>query len=60
VAYLRRTVDQELDELLPGLAAIALDGTEGVDKTETAERPAGSLFTLDSRARRTTSRPTRR
>lgn len=35
------------------LAAVALDGAKGVGKTETAERRASSLFTLDSRARRT-------
>jgi predicted AAA+ superfamily ATPase len=50
--YLPRTIDVELDELMPGLAAIALDGAKGVGKTETAERRAGSLFKLDSRARR--------
>lgn len=50
--YFRRTVDDELDELLPGLAAIALDGAKGVGKTETAERRASGLFRLDSAARR--------
>lgn len=50
--YFRRTVDDELDELLPGLAAIALDGAKGVGKTETAERRASGFFRLDSAARR--------
>ncbi|MFC5379335.1 ATP-binding protein [Aquipuribacter nitratireducens] len=50
--YLRRTVDDELDDLLPGLAAIALDGAKGAGKTETAERRAASQFRLDSLARR--------
>lgn len=50
--YFRRTVDDELDELLPGLAAIAIDGAKGVGKTETAERRAAGLFRLDSAARR--------
>lgn len=51
--YLRRTIDIELDELMPGLAAIALDGPKGVGKTETAERRTRTQFRLDSGARRT-------
>lgn len=50
--YLPRIVDQELDDLLPDLAAIAIDGAKGVGKTETAERRAKGLFRLDSAARR--------
>src|SRR5680860_1335909 len=50
--YLPRNVDDELDELLPDLAAIAIDGPKGVGKTETAERRARGLFKLDSAARR--------
>lgn len=38
--YLRRCVDDELDELLPHLRAISLDGPRGVGKTETAGRRA--------------------
>lgn len=52
MVYLRRTVDDELDDLLPELPAIALDGPKGVGKTETAERRAAGLFKLDSLARR--------
>ncbi len=52
MSYLRRTVDDELDELLPALAAIALDGAKGVGKTATAERRASDIFRLDSSARR--------
>ncbi len=50
--YLRRHVDDELDALMPGLAAIALDGLKGVGKTGTAHRRAATLFELDSPARR--------
>lgn len=50
--YLVRTVDKELDELLPELAAIALDGAKGVGKTATAMRRAAEVFRLDSAARR--------
>jgi len=50
--YLPRNVDDELDELLPDLAAIAIDGPKGAGKTETAERRARGLFKLDSAARR--------
>ena len=45
--YLRRVVDSELDELLPGLPAIALEGAKGVGKTATAERRAATIHRLD-------------
>lgn len=38
--YLPRLVDTELDELLPDLAAIALDGAKGIGKTEICSRRA--------------------
>ncbi|MCU0479027.1 MAG: AAA family ATPase, partial [Chloroflexi bacterium] len=41
--YLRRVVDAELDELLPGLPAIAIEGAKGVGKTATAERRAATI-----------------
>ncbi|MWB97647.1 ATP-binding protein [Agromyces seonyuensis] len=47
VDYLPRIIDGELDELLPGLAAIALDGPRGVGKSETARRRAGTFFAVD-------------
>ncbi len=47
MVYLPRTVDVELDELLPGLAAIAIKGPKGVGKTETARRRARSILALD-------------
>lgn len=45
--YLPRTVDSELDALLPGLAALAIDGAKGVGKTVTALRRASSAWYLD-------------
>ncbi|MFN8075153.1 MAG: DUF4143 domain-containing protein [Kineosporiaceae bacterium] len=45
--YGRRVVDAELDELLPHLPAIALDGPRGVGKTSTALRRAGTVYRLD-------------
>lgn len=50
--YVRRIVDGELDELIPGLAAVALEGPKGVGKTATASRRAASAFLLDSPGRR--------
>ncbi|ALG83585.1 ATP-binding protein [Gordonia phthalatica] len=49
--YLRRVLDQELDELLPGVAAIAIEGAKGVGKTATALRRAQSTLRLDDPAR---------
>lgn len=48
--YLPRTIDLELDELMPGAPAIALDGPKGVGKTGTAERRASQVWTLDDPA----------
>lgn len=45
--YLHRTIDYELDELMPELAAIALDGPKGVGKTGTAERRSARVIKLD-------------
>ena len=50
--YLRRAVDEELDSLLPGLAAVALEGPKGVGKTATATRRARTIFALDEGAQR--------
>ncbi|MGH3949421.1 MAG: ATP-binding protein [Pseudonocardiaceae bacterium] len=47
IRYLPRAVDAELDELLAGLAAIALEGPKGVGKTATGQRRAGTVFSLD-------------
>ena len=48
--YLRRVVDDELDELLPQLAAIALEGPKGVGKTRTALQRAKTVHRLDDPA----------
>lgn len=45
--YARRIVDQELDELIVALPAIALEGAKGVGKTATASQRAGSIHQLD-------------
>lgn len=47
-AYLRRYIDEELDELLPGLPAVAIDGAKAVGKTETALRRVEHVFRLDT------------
>lgn len=48
--YRRRNIDLELDELMPDLAAIAIDGPKGVGKTETARRRAAAELPLDQGA----------
>lgn len=50
--YLPRVVDRELDELLSGLPAVALEGPKGVGKTETARRRARTTLALDEPAQR--------
>lgn len=50
--YLVRTIDSELDALLSGVAAIALDGPKGVGKTGTAALRADSMWLLDDPAQR--------
>lgn len=51
--YTPRVLDEELDELLRALPAIALEGPKGVGKTATAERRAATIFRLDDAAQRT-------
>jgi hypothetical protein len=46
-AYRRRVVDDELDELFPHLAAVAIEGPRGVGKSETAGRRARTKLLLD-------------
>jgi predicted AAA+ superfamily ATPase len=46
VRYQRRLVDDQLDDLFPHLAAVALEGAKGVGKTATATRRARSTLTL--------------
>lgn len=51
--YLPRLVDQELDELMLQLPALALEGPRGVGKTATAERRARTAYYLDDPGQRT-------
>jgi uncharacterized protein len=46
-SYAPRIVDSELDELLPGLPAIALEGPKAVGKTETARRRVSRVVEFD-------------
>ncbi|MHB1066822.1 MAG: ATP-binding protein [Candidatus Nanopelagicales bacterium] len=45
--YQRRLVDDELDQLLAGLAAISIEGPKGVGKTATALTRAATVRRLD-------------
>lgn len=45
--YVRRLIDEELDALLPDLAAIAVDGPKGVGKTATGLQRAATVLALD-------------
>jgi predicted AAA+ superfamily ATPase len=48
--YRHRIMDDLLDELLPDLPAISIDGPKAVGKTATAERRAASVMRMDDRA----------
>ncbi|MGD9571472.1 MAG: ATP-binding protein [Thermoleophilia bacterium] len=50
--YTPRVIDDELDELLPVLPALAIEGPKGVGKTATAERRAATVLRLDDPAER--------
>ena len=52
IDYTPRVIDGELDELLPVLPALAIEGPKGVGKTATAERRATTTFRLDDPAQR--------
>ncbi|MDR0431976.1 MAG: DUF4143 domain-containing protein [Bifidobacteriaceae bacterium] len=45
--YVRRLIDSDLDDLMPDLPAIALEGPKGVGKTATASRRARTVLHLD-------------
>jgi len=47
MGYTRRVLDQELDEIMGSLPALAIEGAKGVGKTETATRRAGTIHPLD-------------
>ncbi len=48
--YRRRVIDDELDELLSGLPAVALEGPRGVGKTATGTQRAARVYSLDDPA----------
>ena len=48
--YWRRVIDSELDELMPGAAAISIDGPKAVGKTATASERVNTMFRLDDEA----------
>jgi predicted AAA+ superfamily ATPase len=50
--YVPRVVDEELDELLSALPAVALEGPKGVGKTATASRRASTVHALDDPGQR--------
>jgi predicted AAA+ superfamily ATPase len=50
--YQRRIVDDELDQLMPHLPALLLDGPKGVGKTSTAAQRCASERRLDQEATR--------
>lgn len=50
--YASRIVDGELDELLPALSAVAIEGARGVGKTATAAQRAATVRALDDPAQR--------
>jgi predicted AAA+ superfamily ATPase len=49
--YVPRIIDGELDALMSGLAAVAVDGAKAVGKTATAARRARTVHQLDDPAR---------
>lgn len=53
MGYLRRVIDDELDELFPQVPAIAINGPKAVGKTTTAEQRVRGMLRLDLRANRT-------
>lgn len=56
MAYLSRIVDRQLDRLLAGLPAVAIEGPKAVGKTATAGRRVASAVSLDDTAELTLMR----
>ena len=50
--YLRRIIDDDLDDFFIELAAIAIDGAKAIGKTTTAEERVHGLLKLDGKAAR--------
>lgn len=51
--YIRRIIDDELDDPFPQVPAQAIDGPKAVGKTTTAQQRVHGVLRLDSRASRT-------
>lgn len=51
MAYNKRILDAELNQLFGSLPALAIEGPKGVGKTETASRRAATIHQLDDPAR---------
>lgn len=51
--YGRRVLDEELDELMDALSAIAIEGAKAVGKTATASQRAKTIYALDDENERT-------
>jgi predicted AAA+ superfamily ATPase len=47
MSYVRRTIDDEIDELFVALAALSIEGPKAVGKTETALQRARTVRSLD-------------
>ena len=50
MSYLRRALDDVLDDLFPAARAVAVDGARAVGKTETAQRRVRRVVRLDDPA----------
>ena len=50
MTYFRRIIDDELDELFEGIAAITIEGAKAVGKTATAIQRAKTIYQLDDPA----------
>jgi hypothetical protein len=55
IRYARRILDDELDELLTGLSAVAIEGPKAVGKTATASERARTVHQMDDPAQRQVS-----
>ncbi|WP_416895030.1 ATP-binding protein [Microbacterium sp.] len=54
--YRRRIIDDDLDSLMPGLAAVSIEGPKAVGKTATALARAHTVYGLDDPGQRETIR----
>ena len=52
MVYVRRVIDDVLDEVLPDLGAIAIEGAKGVGKTATASERAHTVISLEDPGQR--------